>query len=280
LLTPIFRFWNKIEATISKDPKVANLGGIPQAINKVRAYIRVLTQRKAVIATNEKDVDMESLQQIANGAETDYCWVLIYFLLRCGLVTEAAQYVSDNQKAIRNLDRNFNKYLERYAADPDHRLPADLRQAIQSDYHAKTRINPDNQIDPYKIACYKIIGRCELSRKSLEHVPTDEEDWIWLQFALAREVDRLEETAGEAFGLQQLQDIVKDIGQRHFAQGADSPGGYGTYFFLQILTGMFEPAVSWLYGHNHVAAVHFGIALSYYGLLRVADLSPGELCKS
>jgi nuclear pore complex protein Nup93 len=280
LLTPIFRFWSKIEATISKDPRVANLGGIPQPINKVRAYIRVLTQRKALIIPNTKDVDMESLQKIANGEEADYCWVLIFFLLRCGLFTEAAQYVHDNQKAIRNLDRNFNKYLERYVADPDHRLPADLRQPIQSEYHAKTHINPQHQTDPYKIACYKIIGRCELSRKVLEHVTGDEADWVWLLFSLAREVNRLEETAGESFGLHQLQDLIKDVGQRYYAQGAESPGGYGSYFLLQILSGMFEPAVSWLYGHNHVAAVHVGIALSYYGLLRVSDLSPGELCKS
>ena len=108
----------------------------------------------------------------------------------------------------------------------------------------------------------------------------NEEDWIWLQFALAREIDRTNETQGEAFGLEQIQEIVKDIEQRHFSQGQDGSSGYGIFFFLQILAGMFEQAAALLYNYNHVAAVHFSIALSYYGLLRVANLSSGEISRS
>jgi hypothetical protein len=40
---------------------------------------------------------------------------------------------------------------------------------------------------------------------------------------------------------------------------------------LQILGGMFEQAVAYLGTYSPVTAVHFAIALAYYGLLRVSD---------
>jgi len=146
----------------------------------------------------------------------------------------------------------------------------------------RTRVAPENQNDPYQIACYKIIGRCELSKRSIDGISQGVEDWIWLQFSLAREVNRVDENAGDVFGLEEIRDTIREIGQRHFSKGAEGMGGYGTFFFLQILGGMFEQAVSYLYNYSYVAAVHFAIALDYYGLLRVSDFSANEteLCKS
>jgi nuclear pore complex protein Nup93 len=86
---------------------------------------------------------------------------------------------------------------------------------------------------------------------------------IWLQFNLAREVNRVEEVAGEVFGLEEVQETIQEIGQRHFSKGAEGAGGYGTFFFLQILGGMFEQAISYLYPYSYVAAVHFAIALDF-----------------
>ncbi|KAF2398536.1 nuclear pore protein [Trichodelitschia bisporula] len=266
-------FLKKIEDTIAKDPKVANLGGIPSPVNKIRAYIRVLSSRKELAAS-----DNINLQSITEGSNEDYCWVILYFMLRAGLVKEAAQYVADNIKAIRTIDRKFCQYIERYAADEDRRLPQDMRQSINSEYSQRTKIAAEDTFDPYRMACYKLVGRCELSRRALDNIRTDEDDWMWLQFALAREVNRAEEAAGEVFGLEQIREMVAEIGRRLFAPGSEnSPGGLGLLFFLQILSGMFEQAVATLYPTNHVAAVHFAIALAYYGLLRVADLSATDL---
>jgi nuclear pore complex protein Nup93 len=269
-------FFKKVNVMIEKDPKVAMVGGTPSTINTLRGYIRILE--------NRKELGEASLLQTLSVKEgditnVDFCWVLIYTLLRCGYVDEAAQYVIANQKAIRSIDRSFTRYMELYAKSPDRRLAQDVRQHVNNEYHSRMRSAPDDSLDPYRMACYKIIGRCELSRRVLDNIRTDEEDWIWLQFALAREVPKIEEMAGEVFGLEQIQETVKDIGRRHFAQGSDSPGGFGTFFFLQILAGMFEKAVAWLYPHNHISAVHFAIALDYYGLLRVADLTATELSK-
>lgn len=261
-------FYNEVENVISKNPREAQLGGIPTVINKIRAYIRLRAARKDLAP------DGTELQMVGQ----DYCWILIFYLLRCGFVTEAAEYVSQDP-GFRSLDHKFVTYMTTYAQS--RRLPRDLQQKINGEYQQRSRNAPDNTVDPYRMACYKIIGRCELSRRRLEDINQTVEDWIWLQFSLAREDDRAEEVAGDVFGLEDIQTDITEIGQRVFGKGQEGPGGYGTFFLLQILGGMFEQAVSYLGSYAPVSAVHFAIALTYYGLLRVSDFytSGEEICE-
>ena len=194
---------------------------------------------------------------------------------------EAAEYVTNNATPFKSMDRNFVTYITAYASSLDRRLPRPTQDRINAEYQQRTRIAPENTLDPYRMACYKIIGRCELSKRSIDFIVQGVEDWIWLQFNLAREVNRVEEVANEVYGLEEVRDTIREIGDRHFSQGAEGLGGYGTYFFLQILGGMFEQAVAYLYTYSYVSAVHFAIALDYYGLLRVSDfsVSDSELCE-
>lgn len=259
-------FLEQLDSTIARNAKEANLGGVPSLINKVRAYVRIRAVRKELGADN---VELQSLGD-------DYCWVLIFYLLRAGLVDEAAHYVAENERAIKSMDRNFPNYLASYVRNEDRRLSQDLQSRISSEYSQRSRIAPENSLDPYRMACYKIIGRCELSRRSLDTISQSMEDWVWLQFSLAREVNRVEETAAEVFGLEDVRAVIHEVGHRHFVQGAEGAGGYGTYFFLQILAGQFESAIAWLYPHNYLTAVHFAIALNYYGLLRVNDFNSAD----
>ncbi|KAH8690973.1 Nup93/Nic96-domain-containing protein [Talaromyces proteolyticus] len=251
-------FYSEVEAAIAKNPREAQLGGIPSTINRIRGYIRLRAARKDLAA------DGTELQIVGD----DYCWILIFFLLRCGFVNEAAEYVSADP-GFRSLDHKFVTYMTTYAQN--RRLPRDLQQKINGEYQQRLRNAPENTVDPYRMACYKIIGRCDLVRRRLDGVGQDVEDWMWLQFVLAREDDRVEEIAGDVFGLEDIQTDISEIGQKVFAKGQDSPGGYGTFFLLQILGGMFEHAVSYLGSHAPVSAVHFAVALDYYGLLRVSD---------
>ncbi|GAM33251.1 hypothetical protein TCE0_003f00017 [Talaromyces pinophilus] len=255
-------FYSEVEAVIAKNPREAQLGGIPSTINRIRAYIRLRAARKDLAP------DGTELQIVGE----DYCWILIFFLLRCGFVTEAAEYVSSDP-GFRSLDHKFVTYMTTYAQS--RRLPRDLQQKINGEYQQRLRNAPENTIDPYRMACYKIIGRCDLGRRRLDGVGQGVEDWMWLQFVLAREDDRVEEFAGNVFGLEDIQTDITEIGQRVFAKGQDTPGGYGTFFLLQILGGMFEQAISYLGSHAPVSAVHFAVALDYYGLLRVTDFYTG-----
>jgi nuclear pore complex protein Nup93 len=261
-------FFAEIESAIAKNPREAQLGGIPTVINKVRAYIRLLAARKDLAP------DGTELQMVGQ----DYCWILIFYLLRCGFITEAAEYVSQDP-GFRSLDHKFVTYMTTYAQN--RRLPRALQQKINGEYQQRVRNAPENTVDPYRMACYKIIGRCDLGRRRLDGMGQGVEDWMWLQFSLAREDDRAEEIAGEVFGLEDIQTDIVEIGQRVFTKGQEGSSGYGTFFLLQILGGLFEQAVSYLGSYAPVSAVHFAISLDFYGLLRVSDFysSGEELCK-
>ncbi|KAF7502379.1 hypothetical protein GJ744_005971 [Endocarpon pusillum] len=258
-------FYREVESVIEKNPREAQLGGRPTLMNKIRAYIRVRASRKDLAP------DGTELQQI--GDHGDYCWIIIFYLLRCGFVRQAVEYVS-NDPAFQSTDRKFISYLTNYASSPERRLSRKLQDMINGEYQQRLRNAPENTLDPYRMACYKMVGRCDLNRRNLDTIGQGVEDWIWLQFNLAREVDRAEEISGETFGLEQICETVQEIGQKHFQKGqAEASGGYGIYFFMQMLAGMFEAAVAYLHSHNPVSAVHVAIALSYYGLLRVSDHS-------
>ncbi|KAL8916765.1 MAG: hypothetical protein Q9172_006131, partial [Xanthocarpia lactea] len=259
------QFFEGVESLINRNAREANLGGVPTAINKIRAYIRVRDVRKDL-----KPDELE-LQKID---DVEPMWAVVYFLLRCGLVQDAADYVKEHATTFRAIERNFITYIISYAKDKDRRLPRDLQDRINTEYQQKARMAPENSLDPYKMACYKIIGRCELTKRTLEGINQSSNDWLWLQFCLAREVNRVEEVAGDVFGLDEIRESVSEIGQRHYQKGQEGLGGYGTYFHLLILAGMFEQAISFLFPYTYVSAVHFAIALDYYGLLRVSD-QPG-----
>ncbi|KAL1955382.1 hypothetical protein VTO42DRAFT_8602 [Malbranchea cinnamomea] len=251
-------FYKEMEQLISKNPREAQLGGVPTIINKIRAYIRLRAARKDLAP---EGTELQMMGQ-------DYCWILIFYLLRCGFVDEAAEYVSQDP-GFRSMDYKFVTYMRAYAAS--RRLPRDLQQKINGEYQQRLRNAPENTVDPYRMACYKIIGRCDLGQRRIDGIGQGVEDWMWLQFVLAREDNRAEEVAGEVFALQDIQNDIREIGQRIFTKGQDAPGNYGTFFLLQIIAGMFEQAVSYLAQFAPISAVHFAIALDYYGLLRVSD---------
>ncbi|OQU96760.1 hypothetical protein CLAIMM_02793 [Cladophialophora immunda] len=258
-------FWRELRSLIEKNAREAALGGQPSVINIVRAYIRLRAVRRDLAP------DGSELQQL--GGETgDYCWVLIFYLLRCGFVKEAAEYVN-NDPAFQSVERRFVSYLTAYANNPDRRLGRKLQDMIDNEYQNRTKVGPKNTVDPYRIACYKVIGRCDLGSRHLDAVGQGVEDWLWLQFSLARETEMYEEISGEIFGLEQICETITEIGQKHFQKNQVEGSGYGTFFLMQVLAGMFEHAVDYLHNFNPLSAVHFAIALSYYGLLRVSDFS-------
>jgi nuclear pore complex protein Nup93 len=257
------RFLEQVDDVLKRNPAEALVGGVPSLVNKIRGFVR------AKAAFKELGADVELFQRIGDAGE-EYPWIIVFFLLRGGLLAEAADYVREKKNFFQNADRNFQAAITQYATDPDRRLSPDSQQKISHTHAQRTRLKTPE--DPYRLACYKIVGRCEMSKRNLEPLKETMDDWVWLQFNLAREGNRAEQIAGEVFGLEELRATIKDIGQRHFMNDeAEAAGGYGVYFYLATLAGMFEPAINYLYTHNYVTAVHFAVALDYYGLLRVSD---------
>ncbi|KAL6901386.1 NIC domain-containing protein [Trichoderma evansii] len=258
------QFLREVESLIAKHPHEAKLGGLPDITSKIKAYIRLRSARKDLVPDNTE------LQQIHG----EYVWAIVFYLIRSGHVNDAAKYVNDNSNHFRGIDRTFSTYLNNYAASEDRRITnRKLLDRCTNEYIQRSRNAPENTIDPFRMACYKVIGRIELNNRNLDGLNTDINDWIWLQFNLAREGDKALEMAGESYGLADLQNSIKEIGQKHFPKTAsdDNNGSCGMFFYLQILSGMFEDAVSYLYPFSYVDAVHFGLALGFYGLLRPSD---------
>ncbi|KAF4594867.1 nuclear pore protein (Nic96) [Ophiocordyceps camponoti-floridani] len=259
------QFMRQVESLIAKHPHEAKLGGKPDVTSKMRAYIRLRSARKDLVPDNTE------LQQV----QGEYVWAVVFYLLRSGHVKEAAEFVNDHGSQFRGIDRTFATYLNSYAVSQDRRITnRKLLDRCTNEFTQRARNAPDHSIDPFRMACYKVIGRVELGNRSLDGLHTDVNDWIWLQFNLAREGDRSVEMAGESYGLAELQASVRDIGLKHFPKAASDDAGngsFGMFFYLQVLAGMFEDAVAYLYPFSYVDAVHFGLALTYYGLLRPAD---------
>ncbi|KAI3341549.1 Nup93/Nic96-domain-containing protein [Ustulina deusta] len=258
------KFFQEIESVIAKHPREAALGGRPDVISKIQAYVRLRNARRDLVPDNVE------LQQDSEG---EFVWAIVFFLLRSGHIAEAAQYVKAQHTVFRTIDRTFASYLLEYVASPERRLRRQLQDRCNNEYNQRARNAPENSIDPYRMACYKVIGRCDVSNRSLENLNTEIDDWVWLQFNLARENDKSTEVATESYGLQDLRASIRDIGLKHFPKNPteDTNGTFGMFFYLQILAGMFEQAISYLYTFSYVDAIHFAIGLEYYGLLRPAD---------
>lgn len=257
------KFYRELETMIHDHQREASLGGRPDVISKIKAYVRLRSARSNLVADNVE------LQQV----DGEYIWAHVYFLLRTGHVAEAAEYVKTRATTFRAIDRTFSSYLLEYAASPDRRLRRQLQERCNNEYSQRVRNAPNNSIDAYRMACYKIVGRCEISNRSLDGLTTNIDDWVWLQFSLARENERTIEVASESFTLTDLQKSIQEIGKRHFPKtpADDSNGAFGMFFFLQILSGLFEQAIAYLYPFSYVDAIHFAVGLEYYGLLRPGD---------
>lgn len=250
-------FFEELETTVAKSPREANLGGIPNVLSKVKAYVRLRASRKDLVP------ETGGLQML----DEDYVWALIYYLLRSGHVKEAVDYVRANTTAFRAIDRQFATYITNYLQSDERRLSPQIQVRINNEYNQRLRLAPKDSIDPFRMACYKIIGRCDLQSRLFDGLQYSWYDHLWLQFVLAREVRPVDEIASEVCNLATVHTVIKDIGEKHLKK-SDS---YGVYFLVQVLGGLFEEAVEYLYPHAYPDAVHFAIALDFYGLLRVSD---------
>ena len=258
------QFFEKVEASVAKAPREANLGGIPTVLSKVKAYVRLKAARRDLAPDNS---DLLLLGD-------DYVWPLVYFLLRSGHIKEAAEYVNDNSFVFRSIDRNFTSYITHYANSSERTLDRELHTRINNEYNQRSRVAPENSVDPYRMACYKVIGRCDIQHRTLDGVNMEMEDYMWLQFVMAREVQQNQAFANEVCTLKDIQNTIKEIGARYFTKSKDTD--YATYFFLLIMGGMFEEAVAYMLHYSHTDAVHVAIALGFYGLLRVSDPNAAE----
>ncbi|KPV73463.1 uncharacterized protein RHOBADRAFT_54687 [Rhodotorula graminis WP1] len=254
------QFLAYVEKTLASRPAEASLGGVPSIQNKIRAFLNVKYQKNGKWAN--------SVLEIANNTPV---WARIYYLLRSGHAKEALAFATENEQAIQKLEKSFVPYFKAWLDAPDRRLPKLLRDRFLAEYNQRIRYLTDTS-DPYKHALYKLVGRVEISRRNVPGVTQTTEDWLWFQLSLVRETEGQGEAPHEKYGLRDLAAVLRKFGEAHFVPKGSRPL---LYFQVLLLSGQFERAIAFLQQHSHYQAdaVHFAIALAYYGLLRVPPRS-------
>ncbi|GAA6021747.1 hypothetical protein JCM10207_008563 [Rhodosporidiobolus poonsookiae] len=259
------QFLAYVEKTLAARPAEAALGGVPSVQNKIRAFLNVKYQKNGQWSN--------PALEIANNTPV---WARIYYLLRCGHASEALAFATQNESAIASLENSFVPYLKAFLDAPDRRLPKLLRDRFLAEYNQRIRYLTDTS-DPYKHALYKLLGRVEIQRRNVPGVTNTTEDWLWFQLSLVRESDAQGEAPHERYGLRDLAGVLRKFGEAHFDPKGTRPL---LYFQVLLLSGQFERAIAHLSQHAtyQADAVHFAIALAYYGLLRVpAKRGPAEV---
>lgn len=248
------QFMEQLEVTIAKNLVEAQLGGIPSVQSKIRALLNLR------FAENGKWV-YQSLEIINNVP----VWAMIYFMIRSGHLNEAVRFTSIYREEFMKLGTSFPTYLKEFSESPNKILPQGLLDNIRREFNEQVRFFDPETSDPYKYALYKIIGRCELSKKSFPGVIDTTEDWLWIHLSLVYEESTDLSAIYDKYTLQNLQNAVTNFGAKYFNPDHKTPALY-----CQVLTmcGLFEKAIHYAYSFSQIDAVHFSIALTYYGLLR------------
>jgi nuclear pore complex protein Nup93 len=155
---------------LDKNATRIQLGGIPSFTHRLRAFINL------VFKTSTEWID--DRLEIIEGLPI---WAFIYLLMRTGHLDLAAKFIHDHPEMFAT-ERKFTTYFDEYMAAKDHTVSKATREAILADYN---RFEYGEQVvDSYKIIIYKIIGRCELHKKSFPQLIKTTEDYIWLQVCI------------------------------------------------------------------------------------------------
>ncbi|KAM6497845.1 nucleoporin-interacting protein NIC96 [Amanita muscaria] len=254
------QYWDIVERTLQARPAEARLGGDPSISNKIRAFLLV---------RHYKNGEWEDRIELVAGQPL---WARLYYLVRTGHVKEALDDVYKYHQAIENRETSFVNHFKAWIESVDRKLPKSHRDHLQAVYNA--HMLHSSTADPFMLALYKLMGRLEPSRRNVPHVTTTTEDWMWFQLAMVDE--------DEDGGLRGLADVLLGYGERHFDGPENRPSRRGVWGGVLLMCGQFERAVSALWEHieTEIEAVHLGIALAYYGLLRIpsraetSDMTP------
>ena len=254
------QFTQHMDSRIAARPHEASIGGAPSLPKKILGYLRIKYLRK-------EGWSLPNMEANDDGPT----WATIYYLMRSGHMEQAYKFAASQEQWLNVQEKSFLLFFKAYMDSSDKRLPKTLRDRFVAEYNQRLRYIADS-VDPYKMAVYKIIGRCDLSKKVVQGVTLGTEDYIWMQLMLIRESVGADEPAHEKYSFLDLQELLVKFGPAHFNPTGSKPLHY---FNVLLLCGQFERAVHYLFqpNDNAIDAVQFAAVLTYYGLLRIPDVS-------
>lgn len=197
-------------------------------------------------------------------------WAVLFYCIRGGFKTEALNFLKKYQDTFNKIEKFFTNYLHEFIL-MDGKLSSNNWGKINNEFNQYFKMNSKN-LDPFKIAIYKIIGKLDLSKKSVENLDFTIEDWVWFQLSLINEDSNLE-ILSERFSLIDLQKNVISFGKE------ESTSGFKTNpFYLQTLAlvGLNEIAIEYCFNLDEIDCIHLAILFNHYGLLRTGN-KPGYL---
>lgn len=231
-------------------------------VNKIRFFIK-----KIVSKSNDNILKVNGLP----------IWTIIYYLLRSGLYSEVVKFVNDNSDVFNKFDKNFPTYLKDYLKDNKFKLSPNLHERINKEFNQQFSMVEDfKKIDPYKYCIYKIIGKCDLSKKNLPSIINlTIEDWLWFHLSIINEdSDKDNDLIFENYRLINLQKQIISIGVNKLNNSSNNP----MYLKCLVLVGLYELAIKYVYEFiNEIDGIHLCIGLNYYGLIQVSTTSTKEL---
>ncbi|CAG8458221.1 7633_t:CDS:10 [Scutellospora calospora] len=237
-----YREWST--AYVNSFRNEAMLGGQPSAVNMARAVLRAIHRPNGGIPTT-------GLRMVENIP----VWGHIFILVRQGYYKEALEVAKGYENVLPRQDLQFVTYFERLPSHDRQKLVAEMKQWNPLTFQDK---------DPYKFIMYQIVAQLEeLPQKpSIESFLPTSEDFMWIRLMCVREIEPVVGAPNDTLSLDSLQKAIRNLGPSHF-----NHGGKDTmqYFRALLLTAQFERT------DFTEDAVHFAIALAYYGLLKIPE---------
>ncbi|KAJ3068046.1 hypothetical protein HDU98_008788 [Podochytrium sp. JEL0797] len=272
------------------------IGGMPTVHTYINAYIHLKF-------TKNNNWNAQANLEIHHGVAV---WAHLWYLLRCGLLAEAREYVCGSGEASGAQREVFGKVggvgrFEGWVKGFVEKGKVEGKMRLEVLEEWNTRVRPylagdaaggsGGKVDPFKVAVLKVLGRCDMASKVVKSadVAPSVEDYLWVQLMLVQEETQLEKSSSgggsalnnqDRYTLKDMSRNMQKFGANHFNPQNRTPH---VYFLVLLLCGEFERAVAFLYNTNGAGtndllsgglsldAIHFAIALSQRGLLRVPE---------
>lgn len=226
--------------------------GLPTIVNKVKSFI------------DYQKLNSNGNLLIVNGVPI---WALVFYLLRAGCEEEALSLVLEHQSVFKKVEQSFVPYFKAYVRSHDKRLPQPLITKIQNEFNNHIKKSVDG--DPYRYAVYKILGRCQLSRRNISNIALTVEDWLWMHFMLVQDGPQSDyDPAHEKYTLADFQQMILSYGPTKFTNN---------YLQVLLLSGLYEDAAKYSLEINEIDGLHLSIGVAYYELLQSSAKDAAEL---
>lgn len=240
----------------SKTDKVEEL---PINLNKIKYFLR--TQKKHLFQNSNINRNLLIVNDVP-------IWALIFYLVRAGLYDDALKVVEQNNVIFKKIDHNFINYLKNFNDSVKNSgsrvLSKNYQVSILNEFN--TNIKNNENIDPYKFAIYKILGKCDLNKKSFPknfmEINSNINDWLWMNLMLINESSQVNDVNNHyKYESYTLLDLQKSVLQYDFKDLNKSN--------IYLHCGLYELAVKELFKISEMDAVHLSVSLIYNDLLRL-----------